>query len=134
LVSLMLDRKSKVVHFEPYLHFGAYYEVLRGGRTRFNFSELPWMPMRFRTEVAPVTRYPLRWEFDVGFFDWRKALPDADYILVRTPDPDPDGDSWDAPEPGPDFADGWELKERAGRWELFVHSGSAAGNIQTRAF
>lgn len=121
LVSLVLDRKSQVVHFEPYLHFGLYYEVLRGGRARFNFGELPWMPVRFREDVSPAQPYPVRWEFDVGSFDWRKALPDADYILVRTPDPSPEADAWDGPEPGPEFAAGWQLKERAGRWEVFAH-------------
>jgi hypothetical protein len=123
LVSLVLDRKSKVVHFEPYLHFGLYYEVLRGGRTRFNFAELPWMPLRFRDGVLPAAPYPIRWEFDVGAFDWSNALPDAEYVFVRTPDPDPDGDPWDTPEPGPEFAAGWRLEERAGRWEMFVHAG-----------
>ena len=136
MISLMLGRKSEVVHFEPYLHFGLYYEVLRGGRTRFNFSELPWMPVRFRKDAAPAKPFPPRWEFNVGFFDWHNALADADYILVRTPDPDPDADSWDVPEPGPEFADGWELKERAGRWELFAHAGARSGhasNLEIRS-
>jgi hypothetical protein len=133
LVSLMLDRKSKAVHFEPYLHFGLYYQVLRGGRTRFNFGELPWMPLHFRRDVLPATPYPVRWEFDVGYFDWRRALPDADYIFVRTPDPDPDAERYDAPEPGPEFADGWHLKERAGRWELFVPAPRASPRMGARS-
>ncbi|HZR08083.1 MAG TPA: hypothetical protein VFA79_05840 [Myxococcales bacterium] len=120
MVSLMLDRKSKVVHFEPYLHFGLYYEVLRGGRTRFNFAELPWMPLRFRTDVLPARRYPVRWEFEPGYFDWQGALGDAEYVLVRTPDPDPDAEAFDSPEPSAEFASGWNLLERAGRWELFT--------------
>jgi hypothetical protein len=117
VLSLMFSRKSEVVHFEPYLHFGLYYEVLRGGRVRFNFGELPWMPVRFRHDM-PVQRLPAHWEFEPGFFDWWQARADADYVLVRLPDPR--GDPVDSPEPGPDFADGWELKARAGRWEVFA--------------
>lgn len=119
VLSLMLSRKSKVVHFEPYLHFGLYYEVLRGGRVRFNFGELPWMPVRFRRDL-PADRLPLYWEFTPGWFDWKQARADADYILVRVPDPQ--GDPADGPEPGPEFADGWELQARAGRWEMFARS------------
>ena len=122
LLALMLHRKSKVVNFEPYLHFGLYYELERGGRARFNFAELPWMPLRFRRDV-PAQPLPLYWEFYPGQFDWTHARGDADYVLVRTPDPDTDleveGDGGDNPEPGPEFAAGWTLSARAGRWELF---------------
>ena len=117
VVSLMLDRRSHAVHFEPYLHFGLYYEVLRGGRVRFNFGELPWMPARFRSD-RPAQTFPLRWEFEPAWFDWRAARDDADYVFVRTPDPH--SDAADDPEPGPPFADGWDLQARAGRWALFA--------------
>jgi hypothetical protein len=115
MLSLMLHRRSKVVHFEPYLHFGLYYQVLRGGRTRFNFGELPWMPARFH---GAAREYPWHWEFDAGRFDWQSALGDADYVLLRTCPPD--GEAADDPEPGGDFAEGWQLLARAGRWELFA--------------
>jgi hypothetical protein len=126
LVALMLHRKSDAVHFEPYLHFGLYYEVERGGRARFNFGELPWMPLRFRRDV-PSQHLPLHWEFFPGQFDWSRARADADYVLVRTPDPDPEGEGADNPEPGPEFAAGWNLKARAGRWELFEVSSPSSG-------
>ncbi|HWE23055.1 MAG TPA: hypothetical protein VG496_03860 [Myxococcales bacterium] len=116
LLALMLHRKSNAVHFEPYLHFGLYYELERGGRARFNFGELPWMPLRLRRDV-PAQPLPVHWEFYPGQFDWFHARADADYVLVRTPDPE--GDGADNPEPGPEFAAGWDLKARAGRWELF---------------
>jgi hypothetical protein len=119
MVSLMLDRKSRAVHFEPYLHFGLYYEVLRGGRVRFNFGELPWMPLRFRRD-RPAQPFPLRWEFEPAWFDWGAARNDADYVFVRTPDPH--ADAADDPEPGPPFADGWDLQARAGRWALFAQA------------
>lgn len=124
LLALMLHRKSNAVHFEPYLHFGLYYELERGGRARFNFGELPWMPLRFRHDV-PAQRLPLHWEFYPGLFDWSRARADADYVLVRTPDPE--GEGADNPEPGPEFAAGWELKARAGRWELFEVSPAHPG-------
>jgi hypothetical protein len=124
-----LHRKSKVVHFEPYLHFALYYEVERGGRVRFNFGELPWMPLRFRRDV-PAQSLPLHWEIFPGQFDWSLARADADYVLVRTPDPDPDAEPIFDPEPGPEFAAGWDLAARAGRWELFEvasHPSSPSG-------
>lgn len=124
LLALMLQRKSNAVHFEPYLHFGLYYELERGGRARFNFGELPWMPMRFRRDV-PAQRLPVGWEFSPEQFDWVHARADADYVLVRTPDPEDEGT--DNPEPGPEFAAGWDLKAQAGRWELFEVSRSPAG-------
>jgi hypothetical protein len=116
VVSLMLNRKSRIVLFEPYLHFGLYYQIERGGRVRFNFGELPWMPVRLRGDRPPQAM-PLHWEFFPGFFDWRRARVDADYVLVRAPDPL--GDSAEDPEPGPEFAAGWELVKRAGRWSMF---------------
>ena len=124
LLALMLHRKSNVVHFEPYLHFGLYYELERGGRARFNFGELPWMPLRFRRDI-PAQRLPLHWEFYPGQFDWSRARADADYVLVRTPDPQ--GEGADNPEPGPEFAAGWDLKARAGRWELFEVTRASPG-------
>ncbi len=130
LISLMLNRKSKVVHFEPYLHFGLYYEVLRGGRVRFNFGELPWMPIRFRRD-RPAAEFPLQWEFSPAFFDWAQARGDAEYVLVRTPDPD--GDAADSPEPGPEFASGWDLVTRAGKWALFVPGRDGATETRGRS-
>ena len=116
VVALMLNRRSRVVHFEPYMHFGLYYQIERGGRVRFNFGELPWMPVRFRKD-QPLQRFPLNWEFYPGFFDWKQARSDADYVLVRSPDPQ--GSPAEDPEPGPDFAAGWELLKRAGQWAMF---------------
>ena len=58
-------------------------------------------------------------------FDWLHARADADYVLVRTPDPE--GEGADNPEPGPEFAAGWDLKAHAGRWELFEVSRPPAG-------
>jgi hypothetical protein len=127
VLSLMLHRRSKVIHFEPYLHFGLYYQVLRGGRTRFNFGELPWMPARFH---GAAREYPWHWEFDAGRFDWPSALGDADYVLLRTCPPD--GEAADDPEPGGDFGAGWELLAHAGRWELFAPAHGAT-SLQGRA-
>ena len=85
LVGLMLHRKSKVVHFEPYLHFGLYYELERGGRVRFNFGELPWMPLRFRRDV-PAQPLPLYWEFPIPIRIPRARSP-ARAGTIQNPDP-----------------------------------------------
>ena len=45
LVGQIWQQDSAVVQFRPYMHFAAYYEVLRGGRAVFNFAETPWTPV-----------------------------------------------------------------------------------------
>jgi hypothetical protein len=104
LLSLVHDRQSRIVQFQAYQHFGMYYQVERGGRARRNFGELPWSPVRVRTDSSLV---PLRPGFEEHpeWFDARREGADEDYLLVR-------GGS---AEPGPPFV----LKARAGRWALY---------------
>jgi hypothetical protein len=104
LVALIYEQKSHLVMGRPYLHFGSYFEVERGGRARTNFAEAPWSPVRYRPETAPPT-LPLGWalEPDLGVAS-RVAAVD-DYLLVRGP-----GDA-----PGPPFF----LRAEAGRWALY---------------
>jgi hypothetical protein len=104
LLSLVADRRSHVVQFEAYQHFGMYYQVERGGRARRNFGELPWSPVRFRTGIPAVPLSP-GWEEHPERFDPDREGVEADYLLVRGPAPVP---------PGP-FA----VKARAGRWTLY---------------
>jgi len=54
LVSLMFQQRSRWFQFDPYMQFGMCYEVERGGRARYNFAEVPWTPIRFRSDAPPV--------------------------------------------------------------------------------
>lgn len=104
LLALIYERSSKTVQGSAFLHFGAYYEVERGGRARANFAETPWTPVRYRAETAPK-ELPRGWENAPQALDPRAVAADDDYLLVRGP----------APDPGPPFA----LRMRAGRWSLY---------------
>ena len=104
LIGIIMNQESQIFHFKPYMHFALYYEVLRGGRSRFNFGELPWMPLRFRHDVG-ATPFPPNWEWDPGELSWERIAHDADYVLVRG----------DVPPPASRFT----LKRRAGIWSLY---------------
>ncbi|GAC1337180.1 MAG: hypothetical protein NVSMB23_03310 [Myxococcales bacterium] len=107
LLALIPEKRSSIVQFAAYTHFGLYYQLARGGRARLNFAEYPWTPVRFRSDPAPP---PLRrsWEASPELFDASRDGADADYLLVRGPGPDP----------GPPFA----LERRAGRWLLYARA------------
>lgn len=104
LVALIWNQDSRVVQFQPYLHFGAYAEVQRGGRALYNFAETPWTPVRFRrgTEPSPM---PRGWEVRPQEMDLSRVARETDTLLVRGP----------AQEPGA----GFRLRARAGRWSLY---------------
>ncbi len=106
LIAILDATDSRVVQFQAYLHFAAYYEVLRGGRARYNFAETPWTPVRFRHGEEPVP-LPRSWELNVPRLDLARAVSDEDYVLVREP----------GPQPG-----GFEPVARAGRWSLYAEA------------
>lgn len=101
----MFQRRSRWFQFDPYTHFGMYYEVERGGRARYNFAEVPWTPIRFRADALPVPEPP-KWFFHPERFDSRRHASDAEYVLTRG----------GPKEPGQPFA----LLERAGPWSLYA--------------
>jgi hypothetical protein len=104
LFALIPDQESRVMQFRPYLHFGSYYQVLRGGRSQYNFAETPWTPVRFRgaTNHAPL---PRSWELHPERIVPSVDAADDDYLLLRSPNRDP----------GPAF----RLLATAGRWALY---------------
>ena len=104
LIAIIGQPQSRVVQFQAYLHFAAYYELLRGGRARYNFAETPWTPVRFRAGAEPVA-LPRSWEIHPQDLDIARAVADEDYVLVR--------------EPGPTVA-GFRLVSRAGSWALYA--------------
>ena len=93
-----------MVQHQAYLHFAAYYEVLRGGRARYNFAETPWPPVRFRKGTEPVP-LPRSWEIRPLELDVPLAVSDEDYVLTGGPGQPPGG---------------FGLVARAGRWSLYA--------------
>jgi len=104
LIGILDSTQSQVMQFQAYLHFAAYYEVLRGGRARYNFAETPWTPVRFRKGTEPVS-LPRSWEVRTLQLDIARAVSDEDYVLVRQPGPRPVG---------------FDLVAQAGRWSLYA--------------
>lgn len=104
LLALIYDQESSVVHFNPYMHFGLYYELERGGRARFNFGELPWMPVRFRPQPGAVP-LPANYEWAPEKVPLRAAAADADYVLVRR-------ETWMP-------AGRFRLRSQAGPWAVY---------------
>lgn len=104
LFAIIPDQTSQVVHLRPYMHFGAYYQVLRGGRARFNFAETAWTPVRYRKGTEPPT-WQRSWDLNPELIVPSRDVADGEYLLVRTPIPDP----------GPRF----HLRASAGRWALY---------------
>ena len=103
LIAILDGTESRVVQFQAYLHFSAYYELLRGGRARYNFAETPWTPVRFRKGEEPVP-LPRSWELRPFDLDLGYATMDEDYALVKAPGPRPPG---------------FVLRARAGIWSLY---------------
>jgi hypothetical protein len=107
LIAIADETQSRVFQYQAYLHFAAYYEVLRGGRARYNFAETPWTPVRFRKGTEPVP-LPRSWESRPLETDVTRAVSDEDYVLVRKPGPQPKG---------------FEVVARAGVWSLYAPAG-----------
>ncbi|HKB77351.1 MAG TPA: hypothetical protein VKC58_12200 [Myxococcales bacterium] len=105
LVSLIFQSRSRWFQFDPFLHFGMYYEVERGGRARYNFAEVPWTPIRFHSGAPPIPE-PSDWFVHPERFSSRRHASDTDYVLMR-------GGS---DTPGQAFT----LVERAGPWSLYA--------------
>jgi hypothetical protein len=104
LFALISDQESRVVQFRPYLHFGSYYQVLRGGRTQYNFAETPWTPVRFSRATTHAT-LPRSWELHPELIVPSVDAAEDDYLLLRLP----------ARDPGPRFL----LLASAGQWALY---------------
>ncbi|MGM0577349.1 MAG: hypothetical protein ACQEXJ_16615 [Myxococcota bacterium] len=112
LTALIFDRGSEVVNHAPYLHFGQYYVVERGGVATFSFVDFPQSPVRYADGAAPP-RLPNRWEWTPHRFRFPRHGRWYDYFLVRDGGPEhprnPFG-RWDRRV---------ELVARQGRWALY---------------
>jgi len=104
LIALVFSTESHLFQYQSFLHFASYYEVFRGGRARYNFAETPWTPIRFRQASEPVA-LPRSWELRPHELDIARAVSDEDYVLVRTPGPEPQG---------------FVMVAHAGRWALYA--------------
>ena len=111
LVALIFDKGSAITHHAPFLHFGQYYVVDRGGMATFSFANFPQSPVLYPSVGGPPT-LPARWEWTPARFDWSGWGKWYDYILIRS------GRDRSAAVFGRDKADA-ELITHQGSWWLY---------------
>ncbi len=83
LVALIFDKGSSITRHAPYLHFGQYYVVDRGGMATFSFANFPQSPILYPSVGGPPT-LPARWEWTPERFDWNVMGRWYDYVLIRS--------------------------------------------------
>jgi len=83
--ALIYDKGSSVVNNQPFLHFGSYYQVERGGVVMFTFAGYAHWPVDFRPGMYPPPGGParLRWEWTPESVPISEIYPYYDYVLTR---------------------------------------------------
>jgi hypothetical protein len=113
VAALIFDKSSNIVNTVPFLHFGSYYQVKKGGLIQFSNSGALYWPVRFRDgHYPPPGRRPrLRWEWMPEAVTIQELFPYYDYVLVRghgfSPPPGTFHVAWSG--------DRWTVYERDGR-------------------
>ena len=119
LMSLIYQSGSAVVGNAPYLHFGQYYVIDRGGMATFSFANFPQSPVVYPTEGGPPT-LPARWEWTPEKFRFKEHGLWYDYFLIR------DGGPLDPRDPFAGDRDAVELVVRNGQWALYKRKAAFA--------
>lgn len=85
VAALVFDKSSTIVNDVPFLHFGSYYQVKKGGLVQFSNSGALYWPVRFRDGhyPPPGKRPRLRWEWMPEQVSIQELFPYYDYVLVR---------------------------------------------------
>lgn len=86
VAALIFDRYSRYIEWAPYLHFGSYYQLERGGMLQFNYAPWPHWPFAYKEGVHPVevTKPAPRWEWTPEQRDVKRELvPNYEYLMVK---------------------------------------------------
>lgn len=85
VAALIYDRGSRITHHNPFLHFGSYYQVHKGGVVMFTFAGYPHWPFTFKPGhfPPPGTAARRRWEWTPEQTPIRELYPYYDYVLTR---------------------------------------------------
>ena len=83
--ALIYDPASRIVRNAPFLHFGSYYQVQRGGVVMFTYAGYPHWPVDFAAGKYPPPGAParLRWEWTPQRVSMKDIYPYYDYVLTR---------------------------------------------------
>jgi len=118
VLSLIYDATSENFSNRPFIHFGAWYQVEKGGVVDFSFAEFFANPFRYKPAHDPPL--PEDFEWAPMQFDWRRhGGARYDYYLVRA---DPAAPPLD---PFRGATDTIVQRARSGRWLLFERTPSA---------
>lgn len=83
--ALIYDKGSSIVDNQPFLHFGSYYQVQKGGVVMFTFAGYAHWPVDFLPGQYPPPGTParLRWEWTPELVPMSEIYPYYDYVLTR---------------------------------------------------
>ena len=114
VAALIFDKYSKYVEWAPYLHFGSYYHLDRGGLLQFNYAPWPHWPFAYKEGVHPavVTTPAPRWEWTPEKRNVQSELvPNYEYLMVKGAFTPP--------------ANTYELTWRGNRWSVWHRAATA---------
>jgi len=86
VAALIYDRGSQITNLQPFLHFGSYYQVKKGGVVMFTYAGYLHWPFDFKPGHYPPPGGParLRWEWTPESVPVQGELyPYYDYVLTR---------------------------------------------------
>ncbi len=106
--ALIYDRGSSVMSNQPFLHFGSYYQVEKGGVVEFTYAGYAHWPVDFLPGhyPPPGKSARLRWEWTPEQVPITEVFPYYDYVLTR-------GQGFRPP------AGTYRVKWRGGRWTVW---------------
>jgi len=106
--ALIYDRGSSVMVNQPFLHFGSYYQMEKGGVVEFTYAGYAHWPVDFRRGKYPPPggSARLRWEWTPEQVPMSEIYPYYDYVLTR-------GNGF-RPPPGT-----YHVKWREDRWTVW---------------
>jgi hypothetical protein len=83
--ALIYDKGSSIVNNQPFLHFGSYYQVRKGGVVMFTYAGYAHWPVDFQPDKYPPPggSARLRWEWTPEFVPMSEIYPYYDYVLTR---------------------------------------------------
>jgi len=113
--ALIYDRGSSVMSNQPFLHFGSYYQVAKGGVVEFTYAGYAHWPVDFKQGhyPPPGRSARLRWEWTPEQVPMSEILPYYDYVLTRGPGFHPPGDTY-------------TVKFRNQHWTVWEKAGQSA--------
>jgi hypothetical protein len=85
--ALIYDKGSEFTNSVPFLHFGSYYQVEKGGVVMFTYAGYAHWPFTFQPGKFPPPGGParLRWEWTPESVSMGEIYPYYDYVLTRGP-------------------------------------------------